>query len=223
MAKLANAGVCKTSIRGFESRRYLHFQASMGQFLFNSVVHLKYVAIFLGTFIEGPIVGLFVGLLSKIDQIDIVWGYLAHVFGDLSADMVYFSLGYFGGKKLLPKIAKWLHFDAHESEAAKTMLLRHSYKIIIFGKISHVFGFPILIGVGLARFSPLEFLFLDFIATLIKSALLVALGYFFGYLWKSAEHILMVISIVATIFLLGFILYYVIRRYEKKAITKNKV
>jgi len=195
----------------------------MIQFLLDSLTHFKYVAIFLGTFFEGPLVGLLVGVLSKTNQIQIGWGYFAHVFGDLSADMVYFSLGYFGGRKLLPKLAKWLHFDPEESEKSRKFLHKHAYKIIIFGKISHIFGFPILIGVGLARYSIKKFFIFDLIATLIKSALLIGLGYFFGSLLQQTNNTFVFVSAVGSILLLVFVLYYLLRRHIEYLIEKNKL
>lgn len=194
----------------------------MSSLLFGYIVHMKYLAIFLGTFIEGPVVGLLAGFFSHVNHIQLVYGYLTHVAGDLSADMMYFSIGYFGGKKILPKISHLLKFKPEESKRAGDMFKRHSYKIIIFGKISHVFGFPILIGVGLSRYSWLKFLVFDLIATFIKSAVLIGLGYYFGSLWKQIDNILTYISLTGIILLIIFALYYFIRRRIKREMFKNK-
>jgi len=184
----------------------------MPDLLFNYIEHLKYIAIFLGTFVEGPVVGLLVGFFVRINHIQLVYGYLAHVLGDLSADMMYFFIGYLGGKKILPKIAALLKFKPEESKKAGVLFKKHSYKIIIFGKISHVFGFPILIGMGLSRYSWVKFFIFDLIATLIKSAMLISLGYYFGSLWKQIDSLLAYIAMAGGLLAAIWVLYYLIRR-----------
>lgn len=183
--------------------------------LYNFIINFKYVAIFIGAFIEGPTVGLIVGFLSRVHYINLVLGYFSHVSGDLAADFLYYGIGYFGGVKIVPRIARILKFSMKEIEDIEKSFDKHSKKLIIFGKITHVIGLPILIAAGGVRYKWYKFIIFDLIATLIKSGILVFIGYHFGGLWEKANNVILVLSGVGLIIVLGQAALLLIRRFIK--------
>jgi len=183
--------------------------------VYNLIISFKYVAIFLGSFIEGPTVGLIVGFLSRVKYINLYWGYSAHVLGDISADMIYFTIGYFGGMKIVPKFARLLRYSVNDIEAIENAFKKHSIKLIIVGKITHVIGFPILFAAGITRYKWYRFLLFDFIATLIKAAILVFIGYYFGGLWEKVDNVLLIIGGLGALIIVGQGLYFIVRRLIK--------
>lgn len=183
--------------------------------VYDLIVSFKYVAIFIGTFIEGPTVGLIVGFLARVHYIDLVWGYLAHVSGDLAADFAYYAIGYFGGAAIVPKMAKIFRFSVEEVENIEESFKKHSRKLIILGKVTHVIGLPILIAAGVVRFTWYKFLIFDFFATLMKASLLVFIGYYFGGLWEKVNNALLVFAGVGLIVVIGQIVFLLIRRLIK--------
>lgn len=187
----------------------------MTPFLFAIVNHLKYFGIFLGALIEGPAVGLITGLLVKLKVVNLLLAYLMHVSGDFVADCFYYLVGYHGGKKFLPHALGFLKFSLEDAEKAKRILHRHPKKIIILGKITHVLGFPILIGMGLAHYPWYKFILFNLIATLIKSAILVFLGYYFASLWMNINNIFSLIALFGSIFLLSILGYIAAKRFKK--------
>ncbi len=177
---------------------------------------LKYLGIFLASFTEGPTAGVSVGFLSRLGYMNIYLGYLTHVFGDLSADFLYYSLGYFGGIKLLPKLAKFFGFTLKEIEKAKIFFQSNRKKVIVFGKLSHFVGLPILITAGIAQYPWWKFLILDFFATAIKSAFLVAVGYYFGEVWKRYSNVFLDTTIALFMLIFIPIAYFLFKRRKQR-------
>jgi len=179
--------------------------------------HLKYLGIFLGAFIEGPATGLLAGFLSETHYLNFILAFLTHVFGDFLADSAYYFIGYSKGGKSLPRIArllKFFKFSLAEVEHAKQNFLNHPRKIIIVGKLTHVLGLPVLIGAGLVRYPWPKFLLFNFLATLIKSAALLSIGFYLADRWQRAESIFSYISLVG-IALLVLLPFYLLGRYFK--------
>lgn len=183
--------------------------------VYGLIVSFKYIAIFAGTFIEGPTVGLIVGFLSRVHYINLYWGYFAHVLGDLSADLLYYGIGYFGGAKIVPKMARIFKFSVQEVENLEGSFTKHGKKLIIAGKITHVIGFPILIAAGVVRYKWYKFIIFDFVATLIKASALIFIGYHFGGLWEKVNNALLVFTGVGLLVVVGQITFILIRRFIK--------
>jgi len=70
----------------------------------NLISQLTYLGIFIGTFIEGPLVGLLAGSLVRTGFLNLFLAYFAHVFGDLSADFFYYFIGRQGQRNFLKKL-----------------------------------------------------------------------------------------------------------------------
>jgi membrane-associated protein len=169
----------------------------MPQFLLNLILDWKYSAIFVGTFFEGPVVGLLAGLFARVGYLNFFAAYVAHVLGDFVADFVYYSIGYFGGEKFLPRAAKFLNFSVDEVERARIKFHQNGKKIVILGKLTHVIGMPILVAAGLARYPAARFAVFNLVATLIKSAAILALGYYFGSFWQKINNVFWDITLIA--------------------------
>ena len=183
--------------------------------MFNFLIELRYVAIFIGTFVEGPTVGLLAGVFAKLGYLSFVTAYIVHVLADMSSDFFFYSLGYFGGRKALPKIAKFLQFSVEETNKAERVFNKNGKKFIIIGKITHVVGFPILIAAGLVKYPFAKFATFDLIATLMKSAGLLALGYFFGHLWDKINNVFLDVTLAGVFIIILPFIYFVFRRRKK--------
>ena len=182
----------------------------------------KYLGIFLAAFTEGPTTAVSVGFLSRLGYMNIYLGYLAHVLGDMSADFLYYFIGYFGGAEILPRFSKFFGFSLKEYLKAKKVFLENRKKIIIFGKLTHLVGLPVLFAAGVVRYTWWKFGILNFLATLIKSAILVIIGYYFGEVWRNYSNVFVDLSIAMTLLFLIPVGYFVYkRRKQVKAQLKS--
>lgn len=183
--------------------------------VYSFIISFKYIAIFVGTFLEGPTVGILVGFFGRVDYINLPLGFLVHVLGDVIADIFYYSLGYFGGAKIVPRLARILKFSVKDVEGLEEAFKKHSLKLQILGKSTHLVGFTILIVAGITRYRFYKFIIYDVIITLIKSLLLVLVGYYFGGLWEEVNNILLISAGVIIVIVGTQLVLILVRRFIK--------
>ncbi|MGH8400021.1 MAG: DedA family protein [Gammaproteobacteria bacterium] len=139
-----------------------------------------YLAIFLLSLVEGPIVTLYAAVLAAQGIFNLFLVYLMVVLGDLTGDVLVYSLGRFGighpawHRRLLSRAMM------HRIAQLRRKLHARAGHVLLFGKLTQAFGFAILIAAGAARIRLGVFLFYNLLGTLLKSAALLAIGYCFG-------------------------------------------
>lgn len=184
----------------------------MEQFILQLIEHLKYIGVFLGAFIEGPATALAGGFLVKSQILLFIPTFIAHFIGDFCADMFYFFVGRKGTKRFRLWVEKKSKFSEKEVLGFKNKFDKHKLKIIFVGKLTHFLGLPAIIGIGLSDYSWKKFFVFNLIATIIKSFLLVALGYSVGILWQQQNQLISRIGLIVVIIALSTTLYYLIKR-----------
>lgn len=175
----------------------------------------KYAGIFIGTFIEGPAVGMLTGSLIKLGYLNIYLSYLVYVMGDFTADCLYYAIGYHGGARFLKRFT-FSSKTLEKIKKNKVFFHNHSNKIILFGKLTHFFGLPILIGAGLTHYSWKKFLIFNLIATLIKSAIVIAIGFYLTSLWMGINNTINYIGLIITFLTAIFFFYFLIKLYNQR-------
>jgi len=149
--------------------------------------HYKYAVLFPAVVVEGPVVTVVAGFLASLGVMNVVLVYAVVVVADVLADVMYYSIGRWGG---MPLIRRWGHrFGATPERMAyvERHFERHPGKTLIVGKISHALVAPILVAAGIARMPLNRFVFYDIIATIPKSLVLVIIGFFFGQAYLSVR------------------------------------
>ncbi|PIQ79527.1 hypothetical protein COV81_01870 [Candidatus Peregrinibacteria bacterium CG11_big_fil_rev_8_21_14_0_20_41_10] len=184
----------------------------MNPTIYHLIEQLKYFGVFIGAFIEGPATALAAGLLIKSNFIQLVPAFLVHSLGDFLADMTYFMIGRFGSKKLIHWLEHLFHFSDAEVNNMKAKFNKHHLKIIFTGKLTHFLGLPAIIGIGLSEYSWRKFFIFNLIATVIKSALLVGLGYSFGAIWQQQSSLLSRLGLVIILTTVAIAIYYLMKR-----------
>lgn len=183
-------------------------------FITGLIENLKYFGIFIGTFIEGPAVGMLTGSLIKLGYLNLYLSYLVYVIGDFTADCLYYSMGYLGRIGILKKFNS--STTIKKAEKYKILFHKHPNKIIVFGKLTHFFGLPILIEAGLTHYPWKKFLIFDLIATLIKSAILLFIGFYLTSLWVSINNTINYIGLTVTFLTVIFLSYFLIKFYKER-------
>ncbi len=177
---------------------------------------LKYLGLFFGSFLEGPLTGLFSGFLVKRGIFNFWLAYFIHLLGDFSADAIYYFAGFFNSKDVLKKLSKWFKFSFKKESKIGEIFLKHPIKTIFFGKLSHFLGLPVLIGSGLSKYSWQKFLFFNFLATAIKSFFLIGLGWYLAEQWQKAKNIFAYLNLAGTILLIIIVGYFLYKYIRKK-------
>lgn len=182
----------------------------------------KYVAIFIGSFLEGPTVMAAAGFFIKLGHLEILPSYFLLLLGDLSADVMWYYIGHIAAEKTIIKIEKHVGLTPGKSEKIKRLFNRHDSKILFISKLTMGFGFSLgtLMTAGMAKVPLKKFILVNFLGGLIWTAGLVSLGYFFGNIYlKISAGLKDVFLAFLAIFAL-FFLYAINKIIRKKFIEK---
>lgn len=182
----------------------------------------KYFLLFPVTIFEGPIVTVVAGYLTIFGFLNFYIAYGVVVLGDTVGDILYYSAGRLGRWKFCRKWGNAV--DLKESKVARMEKYfgRHAGKTLFFGKFGYGVVGSLLFASGLAGVSLSRFLFFTFFATLIKSMILLLIGFYFGYAYKQIAiyfDYASYIMVAAAIILIS--VYFYLQSRAKKIIEKN--
>ncbi len=148
--------------------------------IFDLIFRYSYLILFPLVVVEGPIVTLIAGFLVALGFLDFVPTYFTIVAGDLAGDILYYAAGRWWLKSTVDKVFAFLRIDKDKITKLETSLKTHKGKVLFFGKLSHAIGGVILFAAGKAKVPFKDFLKFNLLATLPKSLILLAVGYYFG-------------------------------------------
>lgn len=139
--------------------------------------HYGYLAILIGTFLEGETILILGGVAAKLGYLHLPWVMLSALIGTLLGDQLFFFLGRYHGKSFLDKHPAW----QDRTTVVTQMLERHRIPVII--------GFRFLYGlrtatpfvIGMSRIAITEFLVLNIIGAALWATVIGLLGYAFGH------------------------------------------
>ncbi len=165
----------------------------------------KYILLFLGAFLEGPVVMIGAGFLYKLGQVDFIYMYIALVAGDFVADIMWYAIGFFGASTLVTKYGKFLNITPEIISKIEKRFKAYQTTILIVSKLTMGFGFALatLITAGILKAPFKKFATINLLGGFIWSLVMVGVGYFFG-------NVYMVIPTSYKLLFIGIILFIVI-------------
>lgn len=174
-----------------------------------------YVFLFLIATVEGPIIAILGGFFASQGFFNIYFVYLIAILGDLAGDSLYYGIGRFGRIPRVERIGNRLGISAHHLSTVEKYFERHAVKTLWYAKYTQT-GIVALPAAGAARMPFLQFLWYNMLATLPKSAVLVLIGYFFGYAYSQIDSYISKVSIVLFLLAIAGILFIRARNRTKK-------
>ena len=184
--------------------------------------HYKYLIIFPIAVFEGPIIIIISGFLVYLGFLNAYVAYLILATADVIGDYLHYALGKYG--RHLPwfkKIAHLFSYDQNNSGFLESHFEKHAGKTLLLAKLSHGVGGAIQVAAGIAKVDFFEFLRFSIIGTLIKTLILLLLGYYVGSSYLKIDGYLDTIAFI-TISIVAFtLLYIMVRRLAKNFLAKN--
>jgi membrane protein DedA with SNARE-associated domain len=154
--------------------------------------------------VEGPIATL-LGAAAASAGLMRLWGvFLAAALGNLTADTLWYLLGYSGNIKTAQRLGRWAGFNPKYADHLTSAMQSHGLKILFFAKLTAGFMIPALIATGLARLPWKRWFPVLLLGEMIWSGILITIGYF------TTEAIKDVSQIVAYIILAFSILFLIV-------------
>ncbi|MBU0731334.1 DedA family protein [Patescibacteria group bacterium] len=177
------------------------------------MIQFGYWIAFLLVFIEGPIVTVIAGFLASLGYFNFVLILIIVIVADFLADVMYYLIGRWGGRPVLKRVERWTKFKDEQVDKLELAFKNHAGKTLIIGKFTNIIGAAILVIAGIARVPFYKFVFYNGSMTILKSFVLICLGYFFGSAYVNINSIFGYIAFgtIAVMFILMLI-------YSKKII-----
>ncbi len=189
--------------------------------LIDLLAHYGYVVLFPIAVFEGPIAAMISGAFAASGEFDFLWVFLILVAGDLTGDVLYYSLGRFGHNAFFAGLRAKLGITDVREQPLREGFARHDWKLILLAK-TQAFGSVILYLAGATRMRFERFLVWNFIGTVPKVLVFELVGFFFG---QSIIHTTRYVDAIglATL-IMGIVLlggYWLVKRYLEEKLEKT--
>ncbi|ADK85374.1 SNARE associated Golgi protein-related protein [Desulfarculus baarsii DSM 2075] len=135
-----------------------------------------YLALFVGTFLEGETFFLLGGIAARKDLLNPFYVAMAAMAGGFVGDQFFFFLGRWRGDKVIG-MSRRLERKAVE---ARVLVRRHAVALILMSRFLYGLRMVIPLACGAAHITPWRFVALNFISALLWTLTFGGLGYFFG-------------------------------------------
>jgi membrane protein DedA with SNARE-associated domain len=173
-----------------------------------------YLAVVIGTFLEGETILVLAGLAAHLGYLDLPWVMAAGLAGSFSGDQLYFHLGRRHGPGILARRPAW----RPRVDRVLRLLERHQNLLILGCRFTYGLRTITPFALGLSRVRAVRFLLLNGIAALAWTVSVAGAGYLFGHVVQAAlgrvrhlEHALLGLVAVA-----GLVLWLIARRRARR-------
>lgn len=137
--------------------------------------------------VEGPIVTVLSTALARQGLLPLVPLAIILLVGDLLGDLLHYALGRRGLAHMPRAWRRWLGLGPARAMQLTRHFGRHGGKTLMLAKLTHSVGAPVLVAAGMARMPVGPFLAWNALASVPKTAGLMALGWYAGDAWRQIE------------------------------------
>ncbi|MFA5936607.1 MAG: VTT domain-containing protein [Candidatus Paceibacterota bacterium] len=185
------------------------------------VIAHGYFIFFIIAVIEGTLITVAAGIAAGLGHFNIIIIILIAIAGDLTADVVYYFLGYHSRILILERYGHHFGITKERIEKIGTMVHQHFKKTMLVVKLSPFIPVPGLIAIGASHIPIRKFIGMSLLITAPKSIFFALLGFYSGktYIYLS-NSITNGTYIVGGIILFIAVIYLVYQKITSK-ITKD--
>ena len=159
-----------------------------GQQIFEFLRHYGYWIMLPLMVIEGPIVTIIAAMLAKLGAFNVFIIFVLSVLGDMIGDVILYGLGYKFGMTFVKKIGKYMGITEKLVLRMEKYFEKHGGKTIFTVKATTGLCWATFTAAGIVKMNFRKFVKFSFLGGLAWSSFLVALGYFYGYMWYELRH-----------------------------------
>ena len=170
--------------------------------------------------VEGPLATLIGAGAASAGLLNPWLVFCTAAIGNLTADLLWYSIGYAGKVEWLFHFGKRLGVERHLMEKMKESIAQHAVKVLFLAKLTVSFVIPSLITAGLLRLPLRKWLPPFVFAESVWTGSLVLIGYFtteaIRRVERGVEYVILVASVLFVLFLI-----YMGRRFIKSWENNN--
>lgn len=193
-----------------------------GQQIFQFLSHHGYWIMLPLMIIEGPVITIIASMLAKLGAFNIFIVFLLSVLGDMIGDVILYGLGYRFGMGFARKVGKYMGITEKLVLKMERYFEKHGGKTIFTVKATTGLCWATFAAAGIVKMDFKKFVKYSFLGGLAWSGFLVALGYFYGYMWVSlkkyiewAGWVAMVLAMIS----IASVQFY--KKYQSKKMLQN--
>lgn len=134
--------------------------------------------------IEGPVATLIAALLASLGAFNVFMVLIFSIAGDIIGDVVLYGLGYKYGLGFVRHIGKYAGITEKLVLRMEKYFEKHGGKTIFAVKSTTGLCWAAFTAAGIVKMDFKKFIKYSLLGGIVWSGFLVAMGYFYGYLWK---------------------------------------
>jgi len=157
-----------------------------------------YFLTFIGMFMFGPVIISAAAFAAALGYFDIWVVFAIAVFGELAVDLALYAIGYFSRITFIEKYGHYFGLSKEKMENLEKLIKSHPGKTLTAIKLAPILPVPGLMTIGSMHMSVKKFTIINFVIALIRAAIFMTIGYYFGQVYdslsryiKNAEYILL--------------------------------
>jgi membrane protein DedA with SNARE-associated domain len=189
-----------------------------GQQIFIFLSHHGYWFMLPLMIVEGPVITIIASMLARLGAFNIFIVFLFSVLGDMIGDVILYWLGYRFGMSFVKRIGKYMGITESLVLKMENYFKRHGGKTIFTVKSTTGLCWATFTAAGIVKMDFRKFVKYSLLGGLVWSGFLVALGYFYGYMWATLKHYISWSGWI--IFSLAIISVIIVQFYKKKQSAK---
>jgi membrane protein DedA with SNARE-associated domain len=181
------------------------------------IEHYGYIALFIGTFLEGETILILAGLAAHLGHLELSGVILTAWAGSLFGDQLYYFIGLRHGTAFLEKHPSW----KPKVHRASRLLHQHRMLVILFFRFIYGLRTVTPFAIGAAAIAPARFVPWNVLATLLWAGIIGCGGYLFGQALEAVMGELRrveaeLMAAIAGLAILLWIVRFVIRRHHER-------
>lgn len=154
-----------------------------GQQIFDFLSHYGYWIMLPLMIIEGPVITIIAAMLAKLGAFNIFLVFVFSVLGDMIGDVILYGLGYKFGMTFVRRVGKYMGITEKLVLKMEKYFEKHGGKTIFTVKATTGLCWATFTAAGIVKMDFKKFVKYSFIGGVAWSGFLIALGYFYGYMW----------------------------------------
>lgn len=195
-----------------------------GQHIFEFLRQYGYWAMLPLMTVEGPVATLISAMLASMGAFFWPWVLLLSILGDIIGDIFLYWLGYKYGMHFVRTVGKYMGITEALVLRMEKYFERHGGKTIFAVKSTVGLCWATFTAAGIVKMDFKKFLKYSFLGGIVWSGFLVAMGYFYGYLWREIKQYISGIGwIVLSVAIVSFVLITFYKKYQAKKLLEEKV
>jgi membrane protein DedA with SNARE-associated domain len=195
----------------------------LGQNIFQFLQHYGYLVMLPLMILEGPVVTVIAAMLASLGAFNVSLVLFFSILGDIIGDVAFYALGYGFGMGFVRRVGKYVGITEKLVLRMEEYFTRHGGKTIFAVKSTTGLCWATFTAAGIVKMDFRKFLKYSFYGGVVWSGFLVAMGYFYGYLWRDIKQYIdwigWVIFAVMGISIVAITLY---KNQKAKKLFKNE-